>query len=62
VDWTSGDYHLAQGSPCINSGTNCGWMTGAFDLDGHYRLDRYSGLVDMGCYEYIPAGTMYPIP
>ena len=26
--------------------------TGSVDLDGHPRLDRVSGKVDMGCYEY----------
>jgi hypothetical protein len=29
------------------------------DLDGHNRIDRYSGIVDMGCYEYLPAGGLY---
>jgi len=37
-------------------------MNGAFDLDGHSRIDRFSGVVDMGCYEYLPAGTMYSVP
>jgi hypothetical protein len=50
INKTAADFRLAPSSPCINSGTNCGWMTGAFDLDGHYRLDPYSRRVDMGCY------------
>jgi len=62
VNKDSNDFHLAQGSPCINSGTNEDWMTGAVDLDGHSRIDRFSGVVDMGCYEYLPAGTMYSVP
>jgi hypothetical protein len=34
-------------------------MDGAVDLDGHQRLDPYSRIVDMGCYEYLPSGSMY---
>jgi hypothetical protein len=60
VDWTSGNYHLSQGSPCINAGVNRSWMD--FDLDGLGRIDHYSGIVDMGCYEYLPAGMMITIP
>jgi len=56
----SGNFRLALGSPCINTGTNAGWMT--FDLDGHSRIDRFSGMVDMGCYEYLPQGTIYSVP
>ena len=56
----SNDFHLAKGSPCINSGTNENWMT--LDLDGHSRIDRFSGIVDMGCYEYLPQGFMFAAP
>ncbi len=49
---TAGDFHLLEGSPCINAGTNLPWMIGATDLDGNPR--SYDGRVDMGCYEYIP--------
>jgi len=52
--------HLAQSSPCINSGTNEYWMN--LDLDGRSRIDRFSGMVDMGCYEYLPAGIMFSVP
>jgi hypothetical protein len=56
----SGNYHLAQGSPCINAGLNQSWMDNAFDLDGgHHRIDGFSHIVDMGCYENLPSGTMY---
>ena len=43
-----GDYRLAR-SPCLNTGTNMAWMTGALDLDGHKRIINY--IVDMGAYE-----------
>jgi hypothetical protein len=31
------------------------------DLAGRRRIDRFSGLVDMGCYEYVGAGTLLTI-
>jgi len=37
-------------------------MTSAADLGGHSRIDRFFGIVDMGCYEYLPQGTMYSVP
>jgi len=46
------DYHLLEGSPCIDGGTNLPWMIGATDLDGNPRI--YDDTVDMGCYEFIP--------
>ena len=58
----SNDFHLSRNSPCINAGTNQDWMNGALDLGGHSRIDRFSGIVDMGCYEYLPQGTMYSVP
>jgi hypothetical protein len=36
-------------------------MNGAVDLDGHSRIDRFSGIVDMGAYEKIYEGTIYSI-
>jgi hypothetical protein len=63
VDWTSGNYRLSQGSPCINAGANTFVTTNMpTDLDGHSRIDHYSGIVDMGCYEYLLSGTMVTIP
>ncbi len=53
------DYHLSNGSSCINIGTNLEWMAGAFDLDGRARIDRFSGKVDMGCYENVPQGMLF---
>ena len=45
---STGNYHLAFGSPCINSGTNA-YVVGNRDLDGNPRI--VGGRVDMGCYE-----------
>ena len=42
------DWHLQQGSPCINVGDNT-VVTDSFDLDGTARIKRDT--VDMGCYE-----------
>jgi len=54
---SSRNYRLGANSPCINTGTNQSWMTGAVDLDGRMRI-RY-GTVDMGAYERIISGTIY---
>ncbi|MGI6086983.1 MAG: right-handed parallel beta-helix repeat-containing protein [Kiritimatiellia bacterium] len=59
VDESAGQYQLAKESPCINTGINQDWMFTAVDLDGRSRLDRFSRLVDMGCYEYVPSGAMF---
>ena len=45
------DYHLAPGSPCIDAGTNA-YVTWDIDLAGMPRI--INGVVDMGCYEYVP--------
>jgi len=46
------DYHLLEGSPCIDSGVYMPWAMGAVDLDGN---PRYMGAgIDMGCYEAVP--------
>jgi len=57
---TDGDYRLPQRSPCVNAGSNQPWMT--LDLDGRSRIDRFSGIVDMGAYEFVFNGTIYRIP
>ena len=63
LDASRGNYRLAAGSPCINTGTNFPWMTNgsvtSVDLDGRRRV-RY-GTVDMGAYEHIRAGTIYGV-
>ncbi len=58
-DYAAGNYRLAAGSPGINAGTNQVWMADAADLDGRVRLDRFTRLADMGCYEQTPAGTLF---
>ncbi|MBU0714845.1 MAG: right-handed parallel beta-helix repeat-containing protein [Verrucomicrobia bacterium] len=62
VGEATGNYRLAENSPCVNAGTYQSWMTGAADLDGHQRLDKFSGIVDIGCYEYVPKGTIVTVP
>lgn len=64
TDIAAGNYRLSANSPCVNTGTNFSWMTDSTDvrskdLDGHSRIDRFSGLVDMGAYEHINSGTIY---
>ena len=46
------DFHIMEGSPCLNSGTNLPGISNQKDLDGNQRVDE--GLVDMGCYEGVP--------
>ncbi len=57
--YSAGNYRLAGQSPGVNAGTNLAWMVGARDLDGHARIDRFSGRADMGCYEYLPQGALF---
>lgn len=61
LDIDTGDYRLAAASPCINQGLDLEGLEGELDLDGRPRLDRFSGLVDIGCYEYIPQGVMFKL-
>jgi len=61
VDYAAGDFRLSDGSPCINAGTNQAWMAGAPDLDRRSRVDRFSGIVDMGCYEYHLPGMIFSV-
>ncbi len=61
ISLESGNYRLQRNSPCINAGANMPWMAGAVDLDGRRRLDRFSGLVDLGCYEYVLEGTIFSL-
>ena len=48
------DWHLLQGSPCINSGNNAA-VTDSLDLDGTTRIKH--GTVDLGCYESDHGGS-----
>ena len=51
---TAGDYHLAQGSPAVDTGTNAAVSVDT-DLDGNPRIVDGTGdgsaVVDMGAYE-----------
>jgi hypothetical protein len=44
-----GLYRLAAGSPCLNAGTNDGWIATSLDLEGQRRL--VGGRVDIGAWE-----------
>lgn len=59
IDWTNANYRLTRDSPGVNRGVNRDWMSGTFDLDGRRRIDLFSGRVDIGCYEFMPNGTMF---
>lgn len=58
VDPPNNNYRLAADSPCINWGITLPWMQGALDIEGRTRVDRFSGIVDLGAYEYMPRGVM----
>ncbi len=58
-DSAAGKYQLQRHSTCVNAGLNQAWMAGAYDLDGRHRLDRFARVADIGCYEYVPMGTIY---
>ncbi|MFH1147912.1 MAG: right-handed parallel beta-helix repeat-containing protein [Pseudomonadota bacterium] len=51
-----GDYHITNGSPCINKGSNSAPALPATDIDGNARI--ISGIVDMGADEYLPIVTI----
>lgn len=59
ISLDDGNYRLQAESPCVNAGWTEPEMHGALDLDGHARVDRFSRRVDMGCYEYLPAGMVF---
>ncbi len=56
VNPAAADYRLSRGSPCINAGVNMDWMNSALDMDARRRIRDLA--VDMGCYEFIHAGTI----
>ena len=50
INWSDGDYHLLDDSPCIDAGDNAAVPTTVTtDLDGNPRIEN--GIVDMGAYE-----------
>ena len=55
----SSDWRLQNGSPGMDVGINEGWMVTDTDLDGRARINYFRRQVDMGCYEYLPSGTMF---
>lgn len=52
----SGDFHLVEGSFCVDGGNDSAVLTGDTDLDGYSRI--IGAHVDMGCYEFFTAGTV----
>ena len=56
TDPENGDYTLKSGSPLLNVGVFCDWMTGAKDLAGNPRAK--DGKVDLGCYERKATGML----
>jgi hypothetical protein len=46
---SASDFHILDGSPSIDAGTNQPWMVDAYDLDGNPRIIH--GAVDIGVYE-----------
>ena len=59
--FAGGDCRLNQSSPCVNAGSNQAWMVSGRDLDGKYRIDKFSDITDMGCYEYLLRGIMFKV-
>jgi len=49
ADAVNGDYHLQDGSPCINAGNN-NYVSAVNDLDDNTRI--ISTMVDIGAYEF----------
>ncbi len=60
VNLAAGNYRLTPESPCVNVGNDqLEWLKDSRDLDRHQRIDRFYGLPDIGCYEYLPGGTVF---
>lgn len=61
ADFAGRNLRLAANAPCVNRGLNQAWMAGAHDLDNRSRIDRFSGMADIGCYECLPCGVMFKV-
>ena len=61
MDFAGQNFRLTADSPAVNSGLNQNWMDGAKDLDGHSRMDRFFGRVDMGCFEHLSRGMTFKV-
>lgn len=61
TDTNTPNWRLQSASPCVNAGLFQDWMKNAVDLDGRRRLDWGGGAVDLGCYEFVPAGMLLHI-
>ena len=59
--FSDGACRLSRTSPCVNAGSNQAWMVSGRDLDGKYRIDKFSDITDMGCYEYLLRGIMFKV-
>ena len=55
MNQAGGDFHLQAGSPCINAGANS-YVGTSTDRDGNLRIAGPT--VDMGAYEFQPAGPL----
>ncbi len=56
------DFRLAASSLCVNAGRPLAWVTAAtLDLADNPRVDRLSGIADIGCFERTNAGTLLQI-
>jgi hypothetical protein len=58
-NYAGGNYRLSRNSPCLNKGIYLSWSFTLTDLDGFSRIDKFSGKIDMGCYESHPRGMMF---
>jgi hypothetical protein len=58
VDTSAGDYHLQNGSPCIDAGRNDVPGLADYAFDGNPRIVDGSGIesaiMDLGAYEFQP--------
>jgi subtilisin family serine protease len=62
--WEDNDYHLDDGSPCIDAGDDSGYYEGQHDMDGHDRVNDGDNdqvaVVDIGVDEYTPRHHYVP--